>query len=130
MIIFISNYYFISQCVFDSLEQIDIDTFLLKIADIYFNLTNNLLMTNSVYREEEEAEEQRILEEQIAKEKEARKEGVRNRKPVFTVKEKTEEELKGYSRLNKKTNASGSSIKAVSSKVSLCSINYGKIFSI
>lgn len=68
------------------------------------------------YREAEELETQRLLEEEIAKEKEARKEGVRKRKPVFTVKEKTAEELQGYSTLNQDLLKSGSGVRAVSAK--------------
>lgn len=68
------------------------------------------------YREAEELENQRLLEEEIAKEKEARKEGVRKRKPVFTVKEKTAEELKGYSTLNTNALNSGSGVRAVTAK--------------
>lgn len=68
------------------------------------------------YREAEELERQRLLEEEIAKEKEARKEGVRKRKPVFAVKEKTAEELKGYSTLNTNLLNSGSGIRAVTAK--------------
>lgn len=41
---------------------------------------------------------------------------MRKRKPVFTVKEKTEEELKGYSQLNTKLNEGGSTLKPVKSK--------------
>lgn len=67
-------------------------------------------------REAEELETQRLLEEEIAKEKEARKEGVRKRKPVFAVKEKTAEELKGYSTLNTKLLNSGSGVRAVTAK--------------
>lgn len=58
-----------------------------------------------------------MLEEEIAREKEARKEGLRKRKPVFTAKEKTAEELKGYSQLNMDL-TKGSGVKAVESKVS------------
>lgn len=65
-------------------------------------------------REEEEEERLRQLEEEIAKEREARKEGMRKRKQVFAVKEKTAEELKGYSTL--KAANSGESVKAVTSK--------------
>lgn len=57
-----------------------------------------------------------MLEEEIAKEKEARKEGVRKRKPVFAVKEKTAEELKGYSTLNKDLLNSGTGVRAVTAK--------------
>lgn len=71
-----------------------------------------LIVWNFDYSEAQEAEEQRQLEEEFAKEKEARKEGVRKRKPVFTIKEKTDEELKGYSKLNVKKGSKG--IKAVS----------------
>lgn len=69
-----------------------------------------------LFSEEEEAEEQRLLEEEIVREKEARKEGLRNRKPVFTAKEKTDEELKGYSQLKLVKNQ-GSGPKAAVSKV-------------
>lgn len=72
----------------------------------------NCLFNN---REAEEAEEQRLLEEELVREKEARKEGLRKRKPVFKAQEKTEEELKGYSRLN--MNLKGTGVKAVESKV-------------
>lgn len=57
-----------------------------------------------------------MLEEEIAKEKEARKEGARKRKPIFTVKEKTEEELKGYSKLTNKSNNKSSGVRPVTSK--------------
>lgn len=67
-------------------------------------------------REAEEAEQQRLLEEEFIKEKEARKEGLRKRKPVITVKEKTAEELRGYSQLNLELNK-GTGVKAVESKV-------------
>lgn len=50
------------------------------------------------------------------REKEARKEGLRKRKPVFTAKEKTDEELKGYSQLKLEKN-NGSGLKAAVSKV-------------
>lgn len=50
------------------------------------------------------------------REKEARKEGLRKRKPVFTAKEKTDEELKGYSQLKVEQNK-GSGPKAAVSKV-------------
>lgn len=68
------------------------------------------------FSEEEEAEEQRLMEEEIAREKEARKEGLRKRKPVFTAKEKTDEELKGYSQLKVDQNR-GSGPKASVAKV-------------
>lgn len=70
----------------------------------------------SSFSEEDEAEEQRLLEEELIKEKEARKEGLRKRKPVFTAKEKTDEELKGYSQLKLDRNK-GSGPKAAVSKV-------------
>lgn len=73
------------------------------------------------YREAEELEKQRLLEEEITKEKEARKEGVRKRKPVFAVKEKTAEELKGYSTLNTNLLNSGSGVRAVTAKESIVS---------
>lgn len=62
-------------------------------------------------REAEEAEAERLAQEEILKEKEARKEGMRKRKPVFTAKEKTDEELKGYSKLNLELNK-GDGVKA------------------
>lgn len=68
------------------------------------------------YREAEEAEEQRLLEEELAKEKEAKKEGMRKRKPIFKAQEKSEEELKGYSKLNMEL-TKGTGVKAVQSKV-------------
>lgn len=67
-------------------------------------------------REAEELERQRLLEEAFVKEKEARKESVRNRKPVFTVKEKTSEELKGFSTLNMEVVNSGKGVRAVKAK--------------
>lgn len=71
-----------------------------------------------INREAEEAEEERLAQEEIQKEKEARKEGLRKRKPVFTAKEKTDEELKGYSKLNLDLNK-GEGVKAAVSKVRL-----------
>lgn len=67
-------------------------------------------------REAEEAEQQRQLEEEMARAKEAKKEGMRKRKPVFTAKEKTDEELKGYSQLNMDL-TKGTGVKAVETKV-------------
>lgn len=55
------------------------------------------------------------------REKEARKEGLRKRKPVFTAKEKTDEELKGYSQLKVEQNK-GSGPKAAVSKVNILNI--------
>lgn len=57
-----------------------------------------------------------MLEEELAKEKEAKKEGMRKRKPVFKAQEKSEEELKGYSQLNLEL-TKGTGVKAVQSKV-------------
>lgn len=68
------------------------------------------------FREAEEAEQQRQLEEEFAKAKEAKKEGMRKRKPVFTVTEKTDEELKGYAQLNVDL-TKGTGVKAVETKV-------------
>lgn len=68
--------------------------------------------------EEDEAERQRLLEDEFLRQKEARKEGVRKRKPAFAAKEKTDEELKGYSQLNLKQ-IQGSGVKAVESKVAV-----------
>lgn len=65
----------------------------------------------------EELELQKQQEEEFIKQKEARKEGLRNRKPVFTAQEKSEEELKGYSKLNLES-AAGTGVRAVQSKVS------------
>lgn len=48
------------------------------------------------------------------REKEARKEGLRNRKPVFMAKEKTDEELKGYSQLKLERNKGSGPTAAVS----------------
>lgn len=67
-------------------------------------------------REAEQAEAERLAQEEILKEKEARKEGLRKRKPVFSAKEKTDEELKGYSKLNMELRK-GEAVKAVASKV-------------
>lgn len=72
-------------------------------------------------REAEEAEQQRLLEEELAKEKEAKKEGMRKRKPAFKATEKTDEELKGYSKLNMDL-TKGSGVKAVDTKVHAQSI--------
>lgn len=71
-------------------------------------------------RELEEIEQQRLLEEELIKQKEARKEGARKRKPIFTVQEKSEEELKGYSKLTGQARA-GSGVKAAKSKVNFYS---------
>lgn len=71
-----------------------------------------------INREAEEAEEERLAQEEIQKEKEARKEGLRKRKPVFTAKEKTDEELKGYSKLNMDL-TKGEGVRAAVSKVRL-----------
>lgn len=60
--------------------------------------------------------------EEIQREKEARKEGLRKRKPVFAAKEKTDEELKGYSQLNMDL-AKGDGVKAVKTKVICCICN-------
>lgn len=92
--------------------------FLLKIIDNFSKFLVHFIKTIVflLFSEEEEVEEQRLLEEEIAREKEARKEGLRNRKPVFTVKEKTDEELKGYSQLKMEQNK-GSGPKAAVSKV-------------
>lgn len=68
------------------------------------------------FREAEEAEAERLAQEEIQREKEARKEGLRKRKPVFTAKEKTDEELKGYSQLNMDL-TKGEGVKAVKTKV-------------
>lgn len=57
------------------------------------------------------------MEEEFAREKEARKEGMRRRKPAFAAQEKTDEELKGFSKLNMDL-TKGSGVKAVESKVS------------
>lgn len=57
-----------------------------------------------------------MAQEEIQREKEARKEGLRKRKPVFTAKEKTDEELKGYSQLNMEL-TKGDGVKAVTTKV-------------
>lgn len=57
-----------------------------------------------------------MAQEEIQREKEARKEGLRKRKPVFTAKEKTDEELKGYSQLNMEL-TKGEGVKAVTTKV-------------
>lgn len=65
--------------------------------------------------EAEELEHQKQLEEEFAREKEAKKEGLRKRKEKFAAKEKTDEELKGYAKLNKIR--LGESIRAVNSKV-------------
>lgn len=73
-------------------------------------------MDISSNRETEEAEAERLIQEELAREKEARKEGLRNRKKAFTAKEKTDEELKGYSKLNMDL-TKGSGVKAVTSKV-------------
>ena len=73
-------------------------------------------------REAEQAEAERLALEEIQKEKEARKEGLRKRKPVFTAKEKTDEELKGYSQLNMEL-TKGEGVKAVATKVMASSIN-------
>lgn len=70
----------------------------------------------SFFREAEEAEAERLAQEEIQREKEARKEGLRKRKPVFTAKEKTDEELKGYSQLNMDL-TKGEGVKAVKTKV-------------
>lgn len=67
-------------------------------------------------REAEQAEAERLAQEEIQKEKEARKEGLRKRKPVFSAKEKTDEELKGYSQLNMDL-TKGDGVKAVTTKV-------------
>lgn len=67
-------------------------------------------------REAEEAEQQRLLEEEFIKEKEAKKEGMRKRKPAFKATEKTDEDLKGYSKLNMEL-TKGAGVKAVVSKV-------------
>lgn len=67
-------------------------------------------------REAEQAEAERLAQEEIQKEKEARKEGLRKRKPIFTVKEKTDEELRGYSQLNMDL-TKGEGVKAVKTKV-------------
>lgn len=84
---------------------------------VRFNEMSSTFVTFPLnYRETEELEKQRLLEEEIAKEKEARKEGVRKRKPVFAVKEKTAEELKGYSTLNTNLLNSGSGVRAVTAK--------------
>lgn len=72
-------------------------------------------------RELEEQEQQRLAEEEFIKQKEARKEGLRKRKPVFTAQEKSAEELKGYSQLNMDALA-GDGVRAVDSKVS-CNIS-------
>lgn len=73
-------------------------------------------------RAEEEAEEERLALEEIQREKEARKEGLRKRKPVFAAKEKTDEELKGYSQLNMDL-TKGDGVKAVKTKVICCICN-------
>lgn len=69
----------------------------------------------------EKIEKQKQLEEEIAKQREARKEGVRKRKPVFKAEEKSEEELKGYSKLKL---PEGTKIKAVESKVNIISTHF------
>ncbi|XP_055298276.1 uncharacterized protein F54F2.9 [Sitodiplosis mosellana] len=71
-------------------------------------------------REAEEAEQQRLLEEELAKEKEAKKEGMRKRKPAFKATEKTDEELKGYSKLNMNL-TKGTGVKAVEAKAPVLS---------
>lgn len=73
----------------------------------------------SLFREAEHAEAERLAQEEIQKEKEARKEGLRKRKPIFTAKEKTDEELKGYSKLNMDL-TKGDGVRAVTSKVNVC----------
>lgn len=73
-------------------------------------------MLNNNFSEAEEAEHQRQLEEEFIREKEARKEGMRRRKPAFAAQEKTDEELKGFSKLNMEL-TKGSGVKAVESKV-------------
>ncbi|XP_031629289.1 dnaJ homolog subfamily C member 1 [Contarinia nasturtii] len=70
-------------------------------------------------REAEEAEQQRQLEEEFARAKEAKKEGMRKRKPVFTAKEKTDEELKGYAQLN--VDMAKGKVKAVETKAPVLS---------
>lgn len=59
------------------------------------------------------------MEEELVREKEARKEGMRRRKPAFAAQEKTDEELKGYSQLNLDLNK-GSGVKAVESAKVKC----------
>lgn len=61
-------------------------------------------------REDEEIERQRLIDEEFIKEKEAKKEGIRKRKQIYAAKEKTDEELKGFSKLEKH---SGSKVNAV-----------------
>lgn len=59
--------------------------------------------------EREQAEQERLakIEEDFVKEKELKKEGIRRRKEKFAAREKTEEELRGYSKLNMENVAKG-----------------------
>lgn len=80
------------------------------------NFCLNLINFSIYNREAEEAEQQRLLEEELIREKEAKKEGMRKRKPAFKATEKTDEELKGYSKLNMEL-TKGTGVKAVETKV-------------
>lgn len=58
-------------------------------------------------REAAELERLRQIEEELIKEKEMKKEGMRRRKEKFAAREKTEEELRGFSKLNMDNVAKG-----------------------
>lgn len=72
--------------------------------------------------EQEAAEQERLakIEEDFLKEKELKKEGIRRRKEKYAAREKTEEELRGYSKLNMDKMAKGS-VMAVNQKHSATS---------
>lgn len=87
-----------------------------KFSSSIYSLSTGLIPPSTHSREQEEIEQQRQLEEEYIKQKEARKEGVRKRKPVFKAVEKSEEELKGYTKVKMTGARGGSGVKAVDSK--------------